>query len=154
MNLVLETLVRLAVALIFGGGVAMGACARPNFLQAISKQASPTPAVVAAVDKIRVRSWQRYDRMALWSGILLIPVLFIYTIGRGQIMAYVPCAVAVLLIALSILKLIIDRQLKTRLQPETVWEQSVINAGERQELVILSIAILILSLVLVVWPSF
>jgi hypothetical protein len=151
MYLWLSALERLALALVFGGGVIMSSCVRPILLQALSAKGQTVTAVATTIDGIRVHSWERYNRMAFIAVVVLVIVEVIRSISVGGV-AYIAIGLSLFLGIALVRKMIVDHRLKTRLLLEASASAPLVGSSERRELEVLSISILILSSILMLWP--
>jgi hypothetical protein len=155
----LTMLIHLPLALILGGGIVMGSCVRPVLLASQGAQSALMPGLAAVIDRLRVRAWERFNRLSLLAALCLVPLLVVYAVSNGRALAYLPVALAILLLVALLRKLVVDRRLQQRLRTAGAQaitlvssEETLIGRSERRELEILTIAILILALILIIWP--
>jgi hypothetical protein len=144
----LETLF---IGLIIGGGVIMAACVRPFLLQVLSGGGNRE--LVSTVEGISIKAWNRYNRYAFFSSLLLLLLdLIRYFAGLGNPLWHMGILGIIVLAFLR--KFQIDRQLSVRLQekPLAAAGSAEQNAGHRQ-VERLSKIILFLAVIAVVLPK-
>lgn len=149
--IVLQAFENLALAVIVGGAIVMAAAVRPLLSEKLAS--SSDSGWVATIEEISIHAWNKYNRLALASAVLLLVVDTIRFLGQLS-SAYWHLGLTLLMLAALIGKLIVDKQLKQRLSTyaaEAVDSKEQ-NAGHRQ-VERLTKLILVLALLLVILPQ-
>ena len=150
LNLFLLAIENLALAIIFGGGVIMAVGVRPLLLEKLSIRSNSK--MVSAIEEISINAWNRYNRFAFISA-LLVAIVDLVRLISGLSFEYWHICLNILMMLAFIRKFAIDKQLKNRLNMNgaTIVGSKEQNDGHRQ-VEFLSKAILIFSLLLIVLP--
>lgn len=148
LNTILLIIERFSLALIVGGGVIMAACVRPLLLQQLSRREYPE--LVSSVEGISIGAWNRYNRYAFISTVILV-ILGLIRILLGIDLPYWKLGLSMVMFVLLLWKFVIDAKLKTRLQEigDAAVGSEQQRAGHRQ-VELLSKIILVLAVVLTI----
>lgn len=149
--IVLQAIENLALAIIVGGAIVMAAAVRPLLSEKLVL--SSNSGMVATLEEISIKAWNKYNRLALASTVLLTVVETIRLLGQLS-SAYWHLGLTLLMLAALIGKLVVDKQLKQRLSTyaaEAVDSKEQ-NAGHRQ-VERLTKLILVIALLLVILPE-
>lgn len=151
LNLIFLAIERLAIAFIVGGGVIMAICVRPLLLQHLSRREHPE--LVSNVEGISIGAWNRYNRFALISTVILVVLGFIRILLRIQF-SYWETGLSLVMFVLLLRKIAIDRKLKARLHEigDAAVGSEQQKAGHRQ-VELLSKVILVVAVVSIVLPE-
>ncbi|USG63334.1 hypothetical protein NDK47_14180 [Brevibacillus ruminantium] len=142
----------LCYGLIIGGGVIMAVCVRPLLLPLLSSD--KTPDVVSLIEGISIQAWNRYNRYAFYSSLVLLLLNVIYFLSAAAPSSLFHVAIMLLVVLGFARKFSIDRQLRTRLEENAHAAVGSIEqiAGHRQ-VELLSKIILILTLIALIFPK-
>ncbi|GAA0135212.1 hypothetical protein YSY43_20520 [Paenibacillus sp. YSY-4.3] len=148
---ILQAIENFALALIVGGAIVMAAAVRPLLSEKLAL--SSDSGMASTLEEISINAWNKYNRLALASTVLLSVVDMIRIIGRLSA-AYWHMGLTLLMLAALIGKLAIDKQLKQRLNTyaaDAVGSKEQ-NTGHRQ-VEWLTKLILVIALLLVLLPE-
>jgi hypothetical protein len=151
LSMILLAIENLALALIVGGGIVMATSVRPLLLEKLSQRSDPN--LVSTIEGISINSWNKYNRLAFVSA-LLLAVVDLIRLSSNLSFAYWHLGLTILMVLALIRKFAIDKQLKLRLNTSAAAavgsrEQ---NAGHRH-VELLSKMILIFALLLMILPK-
>ncbi|ERI10696.1 hypothetical protein HMPREF0083_01200 [Aneurinibacillus aneurinilyticus ATCC 12856] len=148
MQMVLLWIERLALALIVGGGIIMAAGIRPLLIPLLGERGNP--ALVSIIEKLSISAWNRYNRYAFLS-IVLVVIIDILRIVTELPFSYWHAAIAIVIMIALLGKLAIDRELRLRLQEKSAEVVGSIeqNTGHRR-VELLTKIILILAIILTI----
>ena len=141
----------LCVGLMIGGGVIMAACVRPFLLHVLANNSNSE--IVSTVEGISIKAWNRYNRYAFFSSIILLLLDGIrFFTGLKYSLWHV--GIMIIIVLAFARKFAIDRQLSIRLQENSssAVGSEAQNASHRQ-VELLSKIILFLAIITVILPK-